>query len=404
MTNINMPYSKKPLKILHIAPTPFFADRGCHMRILGEIRALQAQGYEIVLTTYHNGKDVKNLKIRRIINIPWYKKLDAGSSWHKLYLDILLLWTSIRTYFEEKPDIIHGHLHEGALIGKVVSVLLSGGKTPVIFDVQGSLTGELETYGFLRNLRLLKILFFTLEKLICKLPDHFVCSSESATQFIKSKMKVPAHKVTSIIDGIYPDFFQCKKDGAFKEQLGLPKSKKIVIYTGSLMRSKGIDYFLNAIPKIVTQYKDVRFLIVGYPVQPSKERAKKLKIDDLVHFAGKVDYFQLPKYLAIADVAIDPKVDEAGEGSGKIINYMGAGLPVVCFDTLNNRTTLPENDFFAKPGDSEDLANKVVRALKNDVLVKSIGEQNRKRVHENFSWVASGKKLSQIYLKAKNRI
>lgn len=386
------------MKILHIAPTPFFADRGCHMRILGVIRAVQAQGHEVVLTTYHNGKDVENLKIKRIINIPWYKKLEAGSSWHKFYLDILLLWTSIRAYAKEKPGIIHGHLHEGALIGKVVSVLLSGGKTPVIFDVQGSLTGELETYGFLRNLRPLKILFFTLERLICKLPDYFVCSSESATQFIKSKMKVPADKVTSIADGILPDFFQCKKDVSLKEQLGIERSKKVVIYTGSLMRSKGIDYFLNAIPKIVTQYKDVRFLIVGYPVQPSKEKAKDLKIDDLVHFAGKVDYFQLPKYLAIADVAIDPKVDEAGEGSGKIMNYMGAGLPIVCFDTLNNRALLQKNDLFARIGDSEDLANKVVEALKNDAMAKGIGVQNRKRVQEKFSWAANGKKLSQIYL------
>ncbi len=389
------------MKILHIAPTPFFADRGCHMRILGEIRALQAQGHKIVLTTYHNGRNIENLRIERIINVPWYTKLEAGSSWHKFYLDVLLLWTSIRVYLKEQPDIIHGHLHEGALIGKLVSVILSRGKTPVICDIQGSLTGELETYGFFKDFRVLKIAFAWIEKTICRLPDYFVCSSDSNTQFIKSKMDVPEHKVMCIADGIYPDFFVCKKDLSFKEQLGIPKSKKVVIYTGSLMQSKGIDYFLDAIPKIAQKHKAAHFLIVGYPVQHSKERIEALKVEDLVCFTGKVDYFQLPKYLALADVAVDPKVDEAGEGTGKIINYMGAGLPIVCFDTLNNRALLQQNGFFAKIGDSEDLANKIVEALKNDAMAQEIGDQNRKRVREKYSWRASGQKLSDIYFKAK---
>ena len=47
-----------------------------------------------------------------------------------------------------------------------------------------------------------------------------------------------------------------------------------------------------------------------------------------------MDFFELPRYLSMADVAVDPKIDEAGEGSGKIFNYMGAGLPVVCFNTI----------------------------------------------------------------------
>ena len=109
------------MKILHIAPTPFFADRVCHMRILGEIKHLQSRGHALELATYHIGKEITNLNINRIINIPWYKKLEAGGSWHKLYLDILLLWTSIRTFLKLKPDIIHAHsaLNAGVLARKI---------------------------------------------------------------------------------------------------------------------------------------------------------------------------------------------------------------------------------------------------------------------------------------------
>src|SRR3989344_5882793 len=108
------------MRILMIVPTPFFADRGCHMRIFEEARALKKQGHEITICTYHNGRDIGGLDIRRIINIPWYKKLEAGPSYHMFYLDFLLLIKTLKIALSDKYDIIYAHLHEGALIGWVV--------------------------------------------------------------------------------------------------------------------------------------------------------------------------------------------------------------------------------------------------------------------------------------------
>ena len=45
------------MKVLMIAPTQFFADRGCHIRILEEIRALKRLGHKLELLTYHSGED-----------------------------------------------------------------------------------------------------------------------------------------------------------------------------------------------------------------------------------------------------------------------------------------------------------------------------------------------------------
>jgi glycosyltransferase involved in cell wall biosynthesis len=385
------------MKILHIAPTPFFADRGCHMRILGEIKHLQALGHEILLTTYHIGRDIEKININRIINIPWYNKLEAGGSWHKLYLDVCLLWTSLRAFLKGKPHIIHGHLHEGALIGWIVSVLLSGAKIPVIFDVQGSLSGEMESYGLIKKKSFLKSLSFLVEKLICKLPDLFICSSESNKRFINSIMKVSETKIRTVLDGVDTDLFDLKAGNKFKEEIGIYDSKKVVLYSGSLMQSKGIDYLLDAIPEVLKKYNNVQFLIVGHPLEYSQKRAKELRINDFIKFTGKVNYFELPKYLSISDVAVDPKVDDAGEGSGKIINYMGGALPVVCFDTINNKTFLAEKGFYATPRDSDDLAQKIVYVLKNESLAKEAGRINQKRVYEKFSWVTSGKLISEFY-------
>lgn len=56
--------------VVHIAPTPFFANRGCHIRILNEIRDLQQQGISVILCTYGLGNNPENIDIRRIARIP----------------------------------------------------------------------------------------------------------------------------------------------------------------------------------------------------------------------------------------------------------------------------------------------------------------------------------------------
>ena len=105
-------------RIQMIAPTPFFADRGCHVRILGEVRALQAAGHRVTVCTYHHGREVEGIHTVRIPPVPGYRKLSAGPSHAKYLADPLLLLRCLREARRERPDVIHGHLHEGALIGR----------------------------------------------------------------------------------------------------------------------------------------------------------------------------------------------------------------------------------------------------------------------------------------------
>ncbi len=58
-----------------------------------------------------------------------------------------------------------------------------------------------------------------------------------------------------------------------------------------------------------------------------------------VAFTGKIPYDRAPEYLAFGDVAVAPKLS-ATEGSGKILNYMAMGLPVVAYDTPVSREYL----------------------------------------------------------------
>jgi glycosyltransferase involved in cell wall biosynthesis len=366
------------------------------MRILGEIRALERAGWKVIVTTYHLGKDTPGLDIRRIVRIPWYNKLEAGPSWHKFYLDFLLLFLSLKTFLRERPALIHGHLHEGAFIGGLVKYLTFGG-APVVFDVQGSLTGELETFSFFKKKPLLRKIFWAAEKMICSMSDFFVCSSESNADFIRNVMGEPAEKVRTVVDGVHTDFFRVAGAGDLRRELGLEDEKKIVTFTGALLAGKGIDNLLKAMPLVLRRVPDAFFLIVGYPVEDARAEVERLGLDKRTFFTGRVDYFELPKYLDLAQVAVDPKEDVAGEASGKIINYMGAGLPVVCFDSLNNRNFLAEGGTFAENGSVASLADGIVRLLRDPEERLHLGEMNARRVGEVFSWDSSIREVLATY-------
>ncbi|HJX01781.1 MAG TPA: glycosyltransferase, partial [Candidatus Humimicrobiaceae bacterium] len=100
-----------------------------------------------------------------------------------------------------------------------------------------------------------------------------------------------------------------------------------------------------------------------------------------------------------SDIAVEPKIDKAGEASGKVINYMGAGLPVVCFEGKNNRRFLGEGGIYAADDRVENLADKMIWAIENPDKARELGELNKKRVEEVFSWNNSIKDTVEAFEK-----
>src|SRR3972149_4741938 len=128
-----------PYRILMIAPTSFFSDYGCHVRIFEEARTLQKHGHAVKIVTYYKGRNLPGLDVVRTRPTPWHAEYEVGSSRHKIAFDGLPSWPALKSALRFKPHIIPSHLHEGALIG---SVLSAAGRAPHVFDFQGSLTGE----------------------------------------------------------------------------------------------------------------------------------------------------------------------------------------------------------------------------------------------------------------------
>lgn len=381
--------------IIMIAPTPFFADRGCHVRIYEEARALQKLGNRVVIYTYHHGRDMSGIKIRRIMNVSWYKKLEAGPSYHKFYLDLLLLLKVLESTAGEKPDIIHAHLHEGALLGKIYKKFKN---IPLVFDFQGSLTTELVDHNFLKEGSFIFKFVRKIEDSINRSADAIVVSSTNSANLLREESNIKKHKIFAVLDGVNVDEFKPHHETSdLKRKLNLPLNKKIVVYLGLLNKYQGIDCLLEAIGYLVKKDENVHFLIMGYPdVEKYKKMAAEKRINHNVTFAGRIDYRKAPQYLSLGDVAVSPKISKT-ESNGKVYNYMAMGLPTVVFDTPVNREILSNLGVYAEFNNPVSLAEKLEMVLSDDNLAKNLGKKLREKAVDGYSWQAVGRKLMEIY-------
>jgi glycosyltransferase involved in cell wall biosynthesis len=391
-----------PYTILMIAPTSFFADYGCHVRIWEELKALQSLGHRLVLTTYHNGDDMPGMDIRRSWDVPWVKRAMVGSSRHKLYLDGALSWRSLRVALALRPDLIHAHLHEGALIGAVLKRML---RVPLVFDYQGSLTSEMIDHGFLTPTSPLYRPLAALEQQINRHADAVMTSTHNAAALLRQQQAVADQQLHTVIDSVNTERFRPPENPAtwaeqrqqLLAQLGIPENRRIVVYLGLLAPYQGTNLLLEAAQRLLPQMPDLHFLVMGYP-DPASYRAyaEALGIGDRVTLPGRIFYKDAHSYLALGDVAVAPKMSLT-EGSGKISNYMAMGLPVVTFDTPVSREILADAGMYAQLGNADDLADKLALVLEDCELASRLSSAGRTRAVTEFSWERAARQIEAIY-------
>lgn len=395
-----------PYRILTIAPTSFFSDYGAHVRILEEIEHLRRRGHEVLLCTYHTGNDVPDVQIRRSIDVPWKQGVMVGSSRHKLYFDVALAGTVQRAAADFKPNIVHAHLHEGALLGWTVRQTR---RVPLVFDYQGSLTAEMLDHHFIRRnspfLRPLK----WLERRIDRSADAIITSSHNAERGLRARIKDNSERITTVADAVNTQTFappatDVDRDTllARKLSLGIPTERRVVVYLGLLAPYQGTDLLLEAASIMVNEWarRDVHFLIMGFPgVDSYRAQADKLGLNGFVSFPGRIPYGDAPLFLAVGDVAVAPKLSTT-EGAGKIGNYMAMSLPVVAFDTPVSREYLGQLGVYAQRGSSRSLAEKLREVLDESEKYKHVGTQLREQCIRELSWHEATDKIEAVYEKA----
>jgi hypothetical protein len=194
------PIGPRPVKVLVVAATPYFADRGCHVRIQGQALALERKGVEVTIVTYGHGRDVQGGRIERIRRLPGATSLDAAPRLSKLPLDLLLLLRTIGVARRLRPALLHGHTQEGAAIALVAGRVLG---LKVVADLQSRrVAEELEAYGKARPGSWLHRLADRFDHAIPRRAQAVLASTPAIAAFVASEAR-PRGPVEVLADAAF---------------------------------------------------------------------------------------------------------------------------------------------------------------------------------------------------------
>ncbi len=190
-------------------------------------------------------------------------------------------------------------------------------------------------------------------------------------------------------------FYRAVPNAKLWSAFGIPEHIKIVLYSGTLSTEKGVETLAESAALVGD---DVQIVFLGgteAQVSAFKEKYGGIKNISIV---GRVDYTEVPAYVASADVLVLPDLalytfSNLYTSPMKLFEYMATGLPIVAAKVSSLEEVLDEESaIFFESGNSPSLAHGITEALSNTEKSAKIGIRAREKVSE-FTWEKRGKNI-----------
>ncbi|CAN5480766.1 hypothetical protein BH23ACI1_BH23ACI1_21010 [soil metagenome] len=379
------PADMRPMRILMLAPEPFFEPRGTPFSEYHRIKVLVELGHHVDLVTYPFGADVDlpNLRIIRAGRPPFLSGVRIGPSAGKLVLDLYLAVTALRQARRQRYDAVHSH-EEAGLLGVWLARRLG---IPHLYDMHSSLPQQLTNFRFARS-RLLRKAFEVMEDrtifgsdvviTICQdLHDHVQALGAGERSVL----------IENVMGGDVEEPPQLTSRGV-RDRWGIPPDAPLVLYTGTFEHYQGLDLLFDAMGRVAVARPATRLLVVGgRPEQVEAARAHASRAGAPATFTGYQPARDIPAYVAAADLLASPRTSGTNTPL-KIYSYLRAGKPIVATDLLTHRQVLDEEIALLAAPNPDAFAKAIGRMLDDHALRERLGRAAAARAESRYSRAA----------------
>jgi glycosyltransferase involved in cell wall biosynthesis len=306
------------------------------------------------------------------------------------FLKILFSFFNYRSYFtikkalkDFKPDIIHIQSLDISVTSSVISAIKD---VPVIISIH--------SYDLLKPLK--KIVPSLLYRLYWYFKWYF------NSFFLKQiQLFIIPHKYFMNLiekENFKPNILIYYGKKLFK--YSKLQHKRNLLFYGRLAKEKGVSYLIQSMPEIINNFPDVNLTIVG--AGPQKKELEylinKLNISANVVFTGRITNEKLQKLRVQSDIILVPSTYD--EPFGLVgVEAMSVGRPVIASRVGGIPEWLDDGKtgFLVDPGNSEQIAEKVIKLFSDKKLLEEMGKNAHKKA-EQFSIDKHTKKIEKIYL------
>jgi glycosyltransferase involved in cell wall biosynthesis len=309
------------MRVLVIAPQPFYQERGTPIATRLLIEALQAAGHEVDVLTYHVGEDpaLPGVRVLRAPAVPFVHDVPIGFSVRKILCDLMLGLKLLTLLRRQRYDVLHA-VEEAVFL----SLLVRGfGRSRLVYDMDSSLPEQL--LGKYRALH-------AVDGLLCRLERFAIARSDLVLAVCEDLATRARGYATATPVDVVEDVSLLADGGGDGEDLrrDLPDGGVLVLYVGNLEHYQGVDLLLEALTA-VDRALPFKFVAIGgnpAAVAAYRARAAALGLDMRAAFVGARPLSQLRSYLAQADVLVSPRC--SGHNTPmKLYSYLAAGKAVL---------------------------------------------------------------------------
>ncbi len=374
------------MRILMIAPEPFFEPRGTPFSEYHRIRALADLGHQVDLVTYPFGEDVAlpGLRVFRCLRPPFIRRVRIGPSFAKVPLDLALTVTALRRMLGGRYDAIHSH-EEGGGIGILLAALAG---VPHLYDMHSSLPQQLTNFDFSRS-RLLAWFFTKLERLVIRRSRVIVVICPHLADVVK---QIDPAALPVLIENA-PGAASAPAAGGsadVRRELGLEPDAPIVLYTGTFESYQGLDLLLAAAKVVLEAEPRVRFVLVGgerEQIVRARAQTRDAGAEAGVVFVGQRPSEEIPRFLDAADVLVSPR--STGTNTPlKVYQYLRAGKPIVATRLLTHTQVLNDEVAVLTEATPDGLGRGILQVLADPARAAAVGRRARELAETKYSYEA----------------
>lgn len=378
------------MKILLLAPHPFYQERGTPIAVNMLLKVLSERGDSVDALTYHVGSDVShpNVAIRRIKPIGFIKNVSPGFSFSKVLCDIRLHGLAMRTAKGGGYDVVHA-------VEESVFMAMRIGKRhgiPYVYDMDSSMPRQIVEKHPLLAFALPAMRWFETKAIRNAAAVAAVCDSLAETAREAGAKRIALVNDISLLRPSRP-----ADRGEVRSMLGIDGT--CFMYLGNLESYQGIDLLLEAF-SILKELTGGAVLVVAggteAHIRKYRKTAAALGIEPLVRFAGPWPLDDMARLFAAADVLVSPRIT-GNNTPMKIYSYLDSGKAIIATTIPAHTQVLDESVAEMAPPEPDAVAAAMLLLMQNPDRREQLGAAARALARKKYCLERFRSNIVELY-------
>lgn len=378
------------MRILLLAPHPFYSLRGTPIAERALLEALTDQGHTVDVLTYHEGDnpEIPGVTIDRIPAPPGVSDVPPGLSWKKVVCDLFFLVATARRLRGRCYDLVHA-VEEAAFMALLLE-RWSG--VPFVYDMDSLLVDK--TVGTFEPARRVKSLLDRLETSVLRDATAVVAVCRRLEEH--ARRVAPDTPVYRLEDMSLLDRADAEPDDLVRVT---GREGPFVLYVGNLQAVQGIDLLLEAFREVAHRHSGAELVIIGGDserISHYADKAERLGVGPRVHLIGPRPLEELGGYLRQATLLVSPRKGGVNTPM-KVYSYLHSGRPVVATRLATHTQVLDDRVSRLVEPEPTDMADGIVSLLETPEVRQRLGQAGRELAEREYTPAAFHRKARRIY-------